>query len=143
MLFQYWQQISGRVYTEVPIAGPRGDTLWSAASTTRRLDAVRFPGRYGEHGIFPFSRNAPGFMSDVQTELAWLIEVKPKINRTAIGQVIAGTDLFQKQYSVAPAKLVIVCAGGDAALEWVCERRFIDVVKVDPQPGPRREEPPN
>ena len=116
MLFQYWQQIGGRVYTEVPIAGPQGDTSWSAASTTRRLDAVRFSGRYGEQGIFPFSRNASGFMSDVRTELAWLIEVKPKINRTAIGQVIAGTDLFQKQYGVAPAKLVIVCASGDAAL---------------------------
>jgi hypothetical protein len=130
MLHEYWTRVGGRIYTEVPLAGRRGDALWTDGSTTRRLDAVRFPGHGEEPGIVSFTHHAEDFLAHVQRELAWLIEVKPNINRTAIGQVIAGTDLFQKQYGVAPARLVIVCNGGDAALEWVCERRFIEVAKV-------------
>ena len=135
MLLEYWRKVGGRIYTEVPLAGPRGDALWSADSTTRRLDAVRFPGHYGEHEILACATDLNGLLANVQREFSWLIEVKPKLNRTSIGQVIAGSDLFQKQYGIAPAKRVIVCAAGDAALEWVCERHFIEVVKVDGPPA--------
>lgn len=135
MLLAYWRQVGGRIYTEVPLAGRRGHGDWSTESTTRRLDGVRFPASARVPGIFAFSRSRLEFLEDVQRSLSWLIEVKRCITRGAIGQVIVGSDLFQRQYGVAPAKSVIVCTGGDSALEWVCERRFIDVVKVPEQSG--------
>jgi len=44
-----------------------------------------------------------------------------------IGQIIAGVDMFERQYKVKPDRLVVLCAKGDSALEWVCEKRGISV----------------
>jgi len=55
------------------------------------------------------------------------IEVKKEINRTAIGQIIAGTDLFEKDYGIVPSRKVILCSVGDEALQWVCSKRGIAV----------------
>ena len=134
MLLEYWKRVGGRIYTEVPLAGSRGHNQWAAESTTRRLDAVRFPAHNRPPGLVSFRLGQAEFREDVERALAWLIEVKRSINRGAIGQVIVGADLFQRQYGAAPAKSVIVCTGGDSALEWVCERRFIEVFKVPAQP---------
>jgi len=49
--------------------------------------------------------------------------VKRKLNRLVIGQAIVGVDMFQHQYTPQHVTLVIVCAEGDPALEWVCEKR--------------------
>jgi hypothetical protein len=98
MLLEYWNHVGGRIYTEVPLAGRRGHALWVAESTTRRLDAVRFPAHDRAAGIFSFHRNRKIFLEDVERALSWLIEVKDSTNRTAIGQVIAGSDLFNRQY---------------------------------------------
>jgi hypothetical protein len=134
MLLEYWKRVGGRIYTEVPLAGSRGHEEWTAESTTRRLDAVRFPANSHQPGLVSFRQGRAEFLEDVEHALAWLIEVKPSINRSAIGQVIVGADLFQLQYGAAPAKSVIVCTGGASALEWVCRRRFIEVFKVPTQP---------
>lgn len=134
MLHAYWAQVGGQIYTEVSLAGRRGSALWMLGPPPDVLGAGRFPGHGQEGAVLPFARHAQEVLPLAEREITWLIEVKPNINCTAIGQVIAGPDLFQKQYGVAPAKLVIVCAGGDAALEWVCERlcerRFIAAVKI-------------
>jgi hypothetical protein len=58
---------------------------------------------------------------------AWIIEVKSKLTRGVIGQLLAGADLFERQFGRAPTKLVAVCGRIDPALEWVCERRNIFV----------------
>jgi hypothetical protein len=59
-----------------------------------------------------------------------VIEVKRQFNRTAMGQIIAGHDVCEQQYSVTPARLIIVCAVGDAALAWVCQKRRIIVSQL-------------
>ena len=60
-----------------------------------------------------------------------VIEVKQNLNRPAIGQVIAGRDMFEKQYEGKNVKMVIVCSKGDSALEWVCKKQEIKVVVLD------------
>ena len=113
----------------MPLAGSSAAEVWED-SGTRRLDAVRFPAD-GAPQIVPFREDAAGFARRVAVEQAWLIEVKRKLTRGAIGQVIVGADLFWKQYGVAPARLIIVCEHRDSALDWVCERRSIDVASYD------------
>ena len=130
LLYTYWQQVRGRLYTEVPLAGRQGDDAWSSHSTTRRLDGVRVPAQPGADAIVPFSGLRQEFCCQIQHHPPELIEVKHNLNRTAIGQIIAGHDLFAKQYGVTPDRLVIVCARSDAALEWVCAQRGIVVVTL-------------
>jgi hypothetical protein len=127
LLYAYWEQERGRLYTEVPIAGPRGHVAWAAQATTRRLDGVRIPADTGAEGITSFAGHAAEFQRTIRLHRPELIEVKRKLNRTVIGQIIAGHDLFEEQYGVSPARLVFVCAVEDAALKWVCERRNIVV----------------
>jgi hypothetical protein len=71
--------------------------------------------------------SAIAFTADLQTVPAELIEAKPSLNRTAIGQAIAGRLMFQRQYGVIPKRTVILCRASDSALTWVCEQENIDV----------------
>jgi hypothetical protein len=130
LLYAYWQQVQGRIYTEVPLAGRQGAGSWSSHSTTRRLDGVRVIAQPGEDDIFSFRGLRREFFRLIQHHQPELIEVKRKLNRTAIGQILAGNDLFTHQYCVEPGNLIIVCASGDSALEWVCTKRNIVVVKL-------------
>ncbi len=62
-----------------------------------------------------------------------LIEVKPKLNRTVIGQLIAAEILVRKEWELAarrPLDLVAVVAQVDAALALVCEELGIRVEQV-------------
>jgi hypothetical protein len=88
---------------------------------------VRVPVESGVGGIRPFVGHADEFHRVIQRHAPEVIEVKRKLNRAAIGQIIAGDDLCEQQYGVSPARLVIVCAVGDLALEWVYHKRDIIV----------------
>lgn len=63
----------------------------------------------------------------MQVKTVELIEVKKNLNRLVIGQVIAGVDMFERQYNISKIIPVILCKNGDPALEWVCEKRNIRV----------------
>ena len=113
----------GAVHAEVPFGRPSG-------GTARRLDAVRFPNhdnrirRYREGA---FLADLPGG-SPIE-----LIEVKPKLNRTVIGQLIAADRLVRREWELAkrrPLRLVAVVAEVDAALASVCEELGIRVETV-------------
>jgi hypothetical protein len=78
-------------------------------------------------GILPFISHAEEFRRDIQCYLLEVIEVKLRLNRGGISQIIAGDDLFAQQYGVIHIQRVIVCALGDAALEWVCQKHKIVV----------------
>lgn len=60
-----------------------------------------------------------------------LIEVKKKLNRLVIGQVIAGADMFKRQYGTEMVATVILCEEGDPALGWVCQQRGTRVQIVE------------
>jgi hypothetical protein len=101
-----------------------------ALETARCQISARTP-----HLVFPGPTPCPPLETAsrkrIPCEQAWLIEVKRRLNRGAIGQVIVGADLFGQQHKVAPARLIIVCERRDDALAWVCERRSIEVFSFD------------
>jgi hypothetical protein len=131
LLQAYCQRVGGRVYVEVPIGGPGGRGNWPPGCTIRRIDGVRFPSATGQSGIWWFGTQATEFNEDLAGGgPVEIIEIKSRLNRTAIGQAIAGVDMFDRQYGRAGGG-VILCAEGDSALEWVCAKRSIIVVKVD------------
>jgi hypothetical protein len=49
-----------------------------------------------------------------------IIKIKMSLNQTTIGQIIAGNDMFTREYKVAAKRQVILCSVGDSALEWAC-----------------------
>lgn len=113
----------GAVHVEVPFGRRSG-------GTARRLDAVRFPDldnrirRYRE-GVF--LADLPG-AAPIE-----LIEVKPKLNRTVIGQLVAAEPLVRREWELPkrrPLRLVAVVSAVDAALASVCEELGIRVETV-------------
>ncbi len=125
LLRKYLSSAGGDLYLEVPIGGPGGDGNWPPGCTTRRLDGVRLYGRLAEGSIYGFRTTRETFLERIRRSPVELIEVKTRLDRYVIGQAIAGRHIFERQYKVRPARVVILCAYGDAALEWVCGRESI------------------
>ena len=113
----------GAVYVEVSFGAPSG---W----TSRRLDALRFTRQ--DDRIRQYRKDH--FEADLHGGgPIELIEVKPKLNRTVIGQLIAAEILVRKEWELAPRRpleLVAVVAQVDAALALVCEELGIRVEQV-------------
>jgi hypothetical protein len=124
LLRSYWQCVGGRIYVEVPIGAVGGARNRPAGSTRRRLDGVRFLDSK-EPAIVRFSDAE--FRNRIGSSNVELIEVKPGLNRSVIGQVVAGRDIFRQDYGVAVHCCVVVCGASDGALEWVCREHDIAV----------------
>ena len=113
----------GSVHTEVPFGSPSG-------GTSRRLDAVRFPNldnRIRRYREAPFLADLPG-AAPIE-----LIEVKPKLNRTVIGQLVAAELLVRREWELPkrrPLHLVAVVAQVDQALATVCDDLGIRIETV-------------
>jgi hypothetical protein len=119
----------GAVHVEVPFGAPSG-------GTSRRLDAVRFTRQ--DNRIRRYRKDH--FEADLHGGgPIELIEVKPKLNRTVIGQLIAAEILVRKEWELTarrPLDLVAVVAQVDAALALACEELGIRVEQVrHPPPG--------
>ena len=114
------------MYLEVPIGGPGGDGDWPAGCTVRRLDAVRILSSSEPDIAVRLSSARDAFVKDLARFPAELLEVKRSLNRTAIGQVVAGRRMFERQYGARPT-VAVVCAASDSALEWVCSEEAIAV----------------
>lgn len=132
LLHAYWLKARGRIYLKAPIGGPGGLGNWPPGSKIRRIDGVRVesPGPQQE-GIFRFSGRCEEFCEAIKDRPVELIEVKKKLNRLVIGQVIAGADMFKRQYGTEMVATVILCEEGNPALEWVCQQRGIRVQIVE------------
>jgi 5-methylcytosine-specific restriction protein A len=131
LLQEYWRRVGGRLYVEVPIGAAGGLGDWPVGSTRRRLDAVRLMNA-GDPAIVRFA--VPEFRARVESLGVELIEAKRSLNRGAIGQVVAGRDMFRREYGVAAQCSVIVCGSTDDALLWACRQQDIrvEVVAVNP-----------
>ena len=113
----------GAVHVEVPFGRPSG-------GTARRLDAVRFPNH--DNRIRRYRRDA--FLADLPGgSPIELIEVKPKLNRTVIGQLVAADRLVRREWELPkrrPLRLVAVVAEIDKALSSVCDDLGIRIEPV-------------
>ena len=127
LLNKYWKKFGGKLLVEVPIGGSHTNLPWGHGSTTRRLDGVIIKG--DELGVYRCSYNRTELSNIFKDKNIEVIKVKRSINRTAIGQVLAGKTMFEQQYGIKNVKGVIVCDSGDSALEWVCKQHGIKVVK--------------
>jgi len=131
LLQEYWRRAGGRLYVEVPIGGTGGRGGWPVGSTRRRVDAVRFLNAR-DPAIVRFS--ARKFRERVELLAVELIEAKPALNRSVIGQIVAGRDMFLRDYGVDVQRSVVVCGSTDGALEWVCCQHdiIVEVLSVNP-----------
>ncbi len=69
----------------------------------------------------------PAVIDSILGQPIELIEIKRKLNRPVIGQVIAGAEMFKKDYQSGKINRIVLCNEGDSALEWVCKQRDIEV----------------
>lgn len=117
------------MFLEVPI-GNKGFGDWPLKSKVRRIDGVRLiDGTASEISKVYSSKDytLKGFFELCAGKTVELIEVKKNLNRLVIGQIIAGVDMFERQYQADKIIPVIFCQNGVPALEWVCEKRDIKV----------------
>ena len=128
LLESYWKEKRGCILAEVPIGGPGGPERWSATCERRRIDGVRIKSKSLPEGIYKYNAGKH-FLSKAIDEMALieLIEVKQKLNRLVIGQILAAQDMFERQYHVRSRRITIVCGRTDGGLKWVCSKRGIIV----------------
>lgn len=133
LIYEYWCKKGGHLYLEVPIGNSSGYCNWEKGSKIRRIDAIRLPNenfknQHNKDNIFSSKQyNTSELPNIFRSNCIELIEAKEKLNRFVIGQVIAGVDMFQRQYKPKEITQTIVCAKGDPALEWVCSKRNIKI----------------
>lgn len=137
MLDAYWRSHGGTLFLEVPIGGPGGSDAWSDACTVRRIDGVLLSGVAAERIVHRFSRfTSELFRSSIRRPVE-LIEAKPRLNRSAIGQAIVARRMFARQYGAPVKRVTILVGDSDSALEWVCKEEDVYVEKFS-DPSTRR-----
>ena len=126
LLKLYCAKHSGTSFPEVSI----GDKdIFGKNSTDRRLDVVRI-----DNDIYKWFRNYNENKDYFQQLIKSnhkieLVEIKTKLNRTVIGQIIVGEFMFKKKFNVKNVNLAIVYHNGDDALELFCEENGIKLIK--------------
>ncbi len=76
LLEKYWKcplEGNGRIYVEVPIAGPGGYELWRTASTCRRIDGVWIKESKYSSSIVKYSEFRHDLKKDLEKGYAELI----------------------------------------------------------------------
>lgn len=130
LLEKYFKEKGGTLYTEVRV-GMGGVKSYPRGARPRRIDAVRVAG--GEAAIIPFNRKSiPDFLQATRNRRIEVIEIKRRLNRPAIGQVIVGAKLMEKEYpGIGRVRMVILCESSDPVLEMVCRELKIQVWKLE------------
>lgn len=134
LLHEYWIRVGGTLIVEVRIGGAGGRVAWSDKCGVRRIDGVILRAKNGQPVVNRFSSETwePLLKSSRSVEL---IEVKPSLNRSAIGQAIVARHLFEHQYRLSPKRVTILCRTGDSALQWVCAKEQIHVEVLEARAG--------
>ena len=97
LLKKYLNKKGGTIYTEVRI-GQGGIKKYPEGSTPRRIDAVRLSG-VKKQLIHFTKRKIPDFEKAVSKRKIEVIEIKRRLNRLVIGQVIVGAKLMEMEYT--------------------------------------------
>jgi len=99
-------------------------------SNDRRIDVVRIENDTNEK-VYKYSTNKDPFMNLVKTDKynIELVEIKKKLNRGVIGQIIVGEYLFKKKFKVNNITKAIVYHIGDSLLEEFCKENKIKLIQ--------------
>jgi hypothetical protein len=125
LLRLYCLKYRGTSFTEVSV----GNRIIAKNSTDRRIDIVRI-----ENDIYKFHRqyakNKDYFNDTVKGDYnIELVEIKTKLNRAVIGQILVGEYLFKKKFNVKKASLAILYHIGDELLEMFCKDKGIRLLQ--------------
>ena len=125
LLRLYCLKHNGTTFTEVSI----GNQIIIKNSTDRRLDIVRI-----ENDISKYHRPYGKYKNDFQDMVKEkhkieLVEIKTKLNRCVIGQILVGEYLFKKKFNVKKVSLAILYHIGDELLEMFCMNKGIRLIQ--------------
>jgi hypothetical protein len=121
----YCLKHNGTSFTEVSV----GNKIIAKNSTDRRLDIVRI-----ENGTYKrqrqYAKDKEHFHDIVYNKhKIELVEVKVKLNRNVIGQILVGEYLFKKKFNVKNVSLAILYHIGDELLEMFCKEKGIRLIQ--------------
>jgi hypothetical protein len=126
LLRLYCLQHRGTSFSEVSV----GNQTIAKNSTDRRLDIVRIENdhykwyrQYAKHKDY-FQDTVGNKMYKIE-----LVEIKTKLNRCVIGQILVGEYLFKKKFNVEKASLAILYHIGDDLLEMFCKEKGIRLIQ--------------
>ena len=125
LLKLYCLKNDGTSFTEVSI----GNKIIAKNSTDRRLDIVRI-----ENAVNKCHRPYAKYKTDFQDIVKEghkieLVEIKTKLNRPVIGQILVGEYLFKKKFNVKKVSLAILYHVGDELLEMFCKDKGIRLIQ--------------
>lgn len=119
LVAEYHARVGGELLLEVPVG-------LSGAGAPRRIDAILIPENPERVHVWG-SLGSEELHERIHGRSVHLIEAKIRLNRSVIGQIVAGAALLEWEYEPAVIRNVVVCASGHADLERVCEARDIQV----------------
>ena len=120
----YCLKNDGTSFTEVSV----GNKIIAKNSTDRRLDIVRIENDKKCHR--PYAKYKEDFKNIVKEGYKIeLVEIKTKLNRPVIGQILVGEYLFKKKFNVKNVSLAIVYHIGDELLEMFCKEKGIKLIQ--------------
>ena len=140
----YQLRKGGTVYFEVPVGGEGGRPIaatrwpWPPRSKPRYIDAIWVPPGRSPEGLW--HSEPEELLHDVQLGQVDVIEAKRCLSDAAIGQAIAGADMFDREYprqlsegvhGAAVRRRVVLCPENpDATLVAAAHRLGVDVETV-------------
>jgi hypothetical protein len=134
-LEQYWNEVKGMIITELPAGRHTKDGPWPKGSKIRRIDGVRVlrsDVNNLEDKILSYRPRDREYISSILTDAeVEIIEIKKKLNRVVIGQVVVGATMMSIEYNATPLVKTILCKIGDPALEIICKQMGIRVWKIE------------
>jgi hypothetical protein len=126
LLKLYCSEFSGTSFSEVSI----GDKIiFGNNSTDRRLDIVRFRNDVYKW-FFKYNSKKEHFKNILSADYEIeIVEIKTKLNRTVIGQIIVGEYMFKRKFNINNVTKAILYHEGDDALELFCNENNIKLIK--------------
>jgi hypothetical protein len=126
LLRLYCLQHDGTSFSEVSV----GNQTIAKNSTDRRLDIVRIENDHYKW-YRQYAKDKDYFQDIVGNKIykIELVEIKTKLNRCVIGQILVGEYLFKKKFIVEKVSLAILYHIGDDLLEMFCKEKRIRLIQ--------------
>jgi hypothetical protein len=125
LLKRYCREYTGTSFTEVSV----GNRNIAKNSADRRIDIVRIENDVYKRQL-KYGKYKEDFLSMVKNRhKIELVEIKTKLNRPVIGQILVGEYLFKKKFNVEKVSLAVLYHIGDELLEMFCKDKGIRLIK--------------
>ncbi|MCL2044481.1 MAG: hypothetical protein FWG89_10120 [Treponema sp.] len=117
------------IFLEVSIGSKN---IFGKNSTDRKIDIVVIHGCKSKKP-YNYNENKAYFLKLIQDSKneVEIIEVKKKLNRVVIGQILVGEFMFKKKYEVKKIKKSILYHIGDDAMELFCKENKINLINYN------------